>query len=179
MLHFRDLGYEPDDISVQVSQLLVATADSSDEYIDASVPEVLKLVRERMKLDVAFVSEFTANERILRYVDTASDCAVMAVGDTTPLEEAWCKHVVDGRLPPYIPDVSQDPVSQPLEADLPVRVGTFICAPIKLEGGAIYGTLCSFSQKPQENADPVDLKRMQYIAQLIGEKIKNRREKQA
>ena len=46
----RDLGYEDDDLTVKVAELLVATADGS-------VSEVLHLLRERMSMDVVFVSD--------------------------------------------------------------------------------------------------------------------------
>ena len=47
MLPFNDLGYQPDDLMVKVSELMVATSDESDEGIDDSVPEVLRLLRSR------------------------------------------------------------------------------------------------------------------------------------
>jgi hypothetical protein len=51
----NDLGYKPDDLTVQVTELLVATADASDELVDQSVSQVLRLLRDRMKMDVVFV----------------------------------------------------------------------------------------------------------------------------
>ena len=75
-----DLGYEPDDLMVKVSHMMVATADESDAEIDTAVLEVLRLLREKMHMDVVFVSEFADGQRIFRAVDTAPDHAVVAVG---------------------------------------------------------------------------------------------------
>lgn len=171
MISMQDFGYEPDDLVVKVSELLVATADGSDELIDNSVPEVLRLLRERMHMDVVFVSEFVDGRRVFRHVESKPENAVVAVGGSDPLEESWCQRVVDGRLPPYIPDASKAPESAPLEAQLPFRIGTHISAPIVLKDGEVYGTLCCFSFSPAENPDPNDLKRLQYTAQLAAGKI--------
>ncbi|MES2943167.1 MAG: GAF domain-containing protein, partial [Pseudomonadota bacterium] len=166
-----DLGYEEDDLSVKVSELLVATADGADELIDKSVPEVLRLLRERMDMDVVFVSEFTEGKRVFRQVETLPENQVISVGGADPLEESWCQRVVDGRLPPYIHDAGKNPASAALEKALPFRIGTHISAPIVLKNGDVYGTLCCFSFSPVENPNPNDLKRLQLTAQLTANKI--------
>lgn len=171
MLPIKDLGYDDDDLMVKVSELMVATADESDSGIEASVPEVLRLLREKMQMDVVFVSEFVDGERVFRHVDSEPENAIIAAGDGNPLEESWCQRVVDGRMPPYIADASKDPASATLEKALPFRVGTHISTPIVLKDGEVYGTLCCFSFSPAENPDPNDLKRLQYTAQLAAGKI--------
>ena len=175
MLPINDLGYESDDLMVKVSDLMVATADDSDTGIEHSVPEVLRLLRDKMHMDVVFVSEFLDGQRVFRHVDSEPEAAVFAAGDGNPLEETWCQRVVDGRLPPYIPDASKDPSSAQLEKELPFRIGTFISTPIVLKDGEVYGTLCCLSFKPLENSDPADLKRLQYTAKLAASKIDARR----
>lgn len=171
MLPVNDLGYEPDDLMVKVSEMMVATADESDVGIENSVPEVLRLLREKMSMDIVFVSEFVDGKRVIRHVASEPKNAVIAAGDSNPLEETWCQRVVDGRLPPYIPDATKDPVSAELEKKLPFRVGTFMSAPIVLRDGEVYGTLCCLSFSPVANPDPTDLKRLQYTAQLAAGKI--------
>jgi hypothetical protein len=105
---FAPTGFGPDDIEVQVSELLVATADQSDAELDQSIGEVLKLLRERMGMDVVFVSEFVDGQRVFRKVSQAPGVDLLAEGQGEPLEQSWCKRVVDGRLPQYIADTRQD-----------------------------------------------------------------------
>jgi GAF domain-containing protein len=164
-------GFGPEDVTVKISELLVATADESDALIDNSVQEVLHLMRESMKMDVAFVSEFTEGKRVFRYVDTAPGKPAIASGESDPLEESWCKRVVDGRLPQFIADAAQNPASASLEKQSPYRIGTFISTPIVLSGGRIYGTLCCFSHRVLENPDEADLKRLKLTARLTANKI--------
>ena len=169
LLH--DLGYEPDDLMVKVSEMLVATSDASDELIDESVPEVLRLLRERMNMDVVFVSEFTDGQRVFRHVAVSPGHQGITAGDTDPLEETWCQRVVDGRLPHYIADASQFPASAVLSKKLPFPIGTHISAPFVLKSGQVYGTLCCFSFSPLNESNPADLKKLQYTAQLTADKI--------
>jgi len=42
-----DDSYNPADLKVAISELLVATADGSDELVDGAVPEVLRLLRQQ------------------------------------------------------------------------------------------------------------------------------------
>ena len=67
-LSVHDLGYEPDDLKVTVSEMLVATADQSDEALDRNITDVLRTLRERMKMDVVFCSEFVDGRRVMRQV---------------------------------------------------------------------------------------------------------------
>ena len=52
---YYEEGFNPDDISIRVSEMLVATADGSDELIDGAVTEMLQLLRQRLEMDVVFV----------------------------------------------------------------------------------------------------------------------------
>jgi GAF domain-containing protein len=171
----NDLGYKPDDLTVKVTELLVATADSSDELVDQSVSQVLRLLRERMKMDVVFVSEFTEGHRVLRHVAAAGDPPVANAGDAAPLEATWCQRVVDGRLPGFIADAKALPASAALLKDVPFPIGTHISTPIVLQNGDIYGTLCCFSFHPQDKPDPEDLKKLEFTARLAAQKLDQRR----
>lgn len=175
----HELGYEPDDLDVQVSELLVATADGADALIDDSVPFVLGLLRERMQMDVVFVSEFSDGKRLLKHVSAAPGKEVIAAGDSSPLEESWCQRVVDGRLPEFIADTAKVPAAAALAEKLPFPIGTHISTPIVLQDGEVYGTLCCFSFHPKETPNPDDLLRLKYTAQLASGKIdRGRRAKQ-
>ena len=167
-----DLGYEPDDIVVKVSELMVATADSCDEQIDASISEVLRLLRDRMAMDVVFVSEFVDGQRVIRKVEQSEGTHSLNPGDGGPLEDSGCKQVVDGRMPQFMPDASSDPVASRLLAELSFPIGTHISTPIVLANGEIYGTLCCFSFQPNEAATIEDLARLQITAKLAAVRLK-------
>ena len=166
---FHEKDYEPDDLKVQVSELLVATSDGSDALIDNAVPEVLKLLRERMNMDVVFVSEFVDGQRVFRHVANPPGQEVLPVGGGDPLEESWCQRVVDGRMPEMVMDTATHPATAQLPRPFPI--GTHLSTPIVMENGDIYGTLCCFSYGVNAKTSERDLQNLRYTAQLTARKI--------
>ncbi len=172
---FAPTGFGPDDIEVRVSELLVATAEHSDAALDHSIGEVLRLLRERMGMDVVFVSEFVDGQRVFRHVAQAPGVDLLAEGQGEPLEQSWCQRVVDGRLPQYIADARKDPAAAPLLKNLTFPIGTHISTPVVLGNGEVYGTLCCFSFEPSGRASPEDLSRLKLTARLAAQRLENRR----
>lgn len=170
MAQFYEDEFNPDDLSVKVSELLVATADESDELIDSAVTDVLSLLRERLAMDVVFVSEFVDGQRVFRYVEAQDSTNAPTVGDGDPLETTWCQRVVDGRLPSYIPDVSQFQGQTQLPAT-PLTVGTYLSTPINLNDGRVYGTLCCYSAGPTDKLKQRDMQNLRSVAQLVARKM--------
>ena len=166
-------GFDASDISVNFAEMLVATADDSDERVDQVVREVLRLLRERLNMDVIFVAEFVDGQRIFRQVDARHKKFLLAEGKGSPLEESWCQRVADGRLPEYIPQVAALP-KQSLPK-IPFEIGTYLSTPIRLASGQIYGTLCCFSFGVCETVQLRDLKSLRFTAQLLASKLDSRR----
>ncbi len=160
-----------DDLSVVISDLLVATADTADAAIDSAVPEVLRLLRERLAMDVVFVSEFVDGRRVFRFVDSGPNAPVrLDVGASNPLEESYCQRVVDGRLPELIPDASARADAD----DLPpagFRLGAHLSTPIVLADGQTYGTLCCFSSSANAGLRQRDLVNLRNCAKLVAHKV--------
>lgn len=176
---FAPTDFGEDSLMVQVSEMLVATADHSDDLLDRSIGEVLKLLRERLAMDVVFVSEFVDGQRVFRRVAQAPGVNVIAEGDGAPLEQSWCKRVVDGRLPQFMADARQEPAAAPLLKALPFPIGTHISMPIVLSNGEVYGTLCCFSFEPNGQASEEDLSKLRLTARLAAQRLEARRPKAA
>ena len=93
-MHFLD--DDPDDIDVRVAELLTATADSSDPLVHPNVGEALGLLRRHIGMDVVFVSRFQDHKRTFKVVETNEHKTLVRAGQSDPLEDTWCQHVVDG-----------------------------------------------------------------------------------
>lgn len=173
-LNLHDMGYEPTDLHVTVSELMVATADQSDEMLDRTITDVLKTLRDRLNMDVVFCSEFVDGQRVFRQVATSGARPTIEVGGSDELEQSWCQRVVDGRLPRFMADARADPVASALLDQLPFPIGTHISTPIVLKSGEVYGTLCSFSFSPHDNPNPDDLKTLEMTAKLTALRLEGR-----
>ncbi|WKB52228.1 GAF domain-containing protein [Eleftheria terrae] len=162
--------FSSDDLSVIISDLLVATADASDALVDGSVAEVLSLLRERLSMDVVFVSQFVDGRRVFRFVDAGRAASPVQVGDSDPLEQSFCKFVVEGRLPQAIPDMAALPPVDGLPQP-PMRIGAHLSTPIVLKDGTVYGTLCCFSSSPNPALQQRELTQLRHCAQLVARKL--------
>lgn len=167
------LDYDPDDIDVRISELLVATHESADPMLDPQVQEVLAMLREKLHMDVAFVSRFTSDEQVYESVSRrkgSSGLDVIQAGNAYALESSWCQQVVAGRAPQFV----ADPQRLMDEGTLPrndLGIQAFFSTPVLMGDGQVYGTLCCLSLRPHEGDGEVDLRRLQWTARLLADRV--------
>ncbi|MET1114521.1 MAG: GAF domain-containing protein [Comamonas sp.] len=162
------LDYNPDDLDVTISELLVATSDASDPELPAAVTEVLKLIRTKLHMDVAFVSEITDGRRIFAALDSEPGFAPhLEAGMSGPAEESWCQRVVEGRLPEVMLDAAGF-VASGQAPDPGFLIGTHLSTPVRCADGKVYGTLCCFSRGVKAKTD-IDLLRR--TASLLADRL--------
>lgn len=134
-----------------------------------AVQRILRGVRERLGLDVAFVSQFLGGDRVFRYVDSGAGGSPVKVGDGDPLEDSYCQRVVNGTLPEFLADAGQHPVAARLPVTSSLPVGTHLSVPIRFSDGRIYGTFCCFSRSVQPSVDERDVTTLHLLSELVAE----------
>ncbi|WP_182087179.1 EAL domain-containing protein [Aureimonas sp. ME7] len=142
---------------------------SNDDTAD--MRGMLRLVRQNLGLDIAFVSEFSGDRRIFRCVDAPSRHSGIVEGDETDLRDSYCAHIVDGRLPEVMPDTRRVPQAQllPVTHDLPV--GSHVGVPIRLSNGMVYGTLCCVGHEPHHHLDTRDVAMLRVVAGIVAQRV--------
>jgi hypothetical protein len=161
------LDYNPDHLDVRICELLVATSDVADPELPPAVLDVLKLLRERLGMDVAFVSRIADGRRTIEAVNNAPDFPLLQPGMSDPVEQSWCQRVVDGRLPECMEDAAPY-IAAGRAPDPGFQIGTHLSTPVRLADGSVYGTLCCFSRGVQAGAD---INRLRYTARLLGDRL--------
>ncbi|MBW8311703.1 MAG: EAL domain-containing protein [Rhizobium sp.] len=136
------------------------------DVIDQLLQDALHAVRTHLGLDVAFISQFTAGQRVFRYVDSDAGFSPLCVGDGGPLEESFCQRVVDGRLPPLIHDARDHAEAMALAVTAQLPVGAHLSVPISLDG-EVFGTFCCFSREGKPTLDGQDLALVQCYANFV------------
>jgi GAF domain-containing protein len=164
-----DARFDPRELEVVVSDLLIATADSSDVLLDTAVTEVLRQLRHTLKMDAVFVAEFVEGRRVFRFVDCEGSVPI-AEGDSSPLEQSYCQRVVQGRMPELVKDVAKLPDAASLPPT-PIAVGAHLSTPIVMPDGQAFGTLCCFSEAPNEALRVRDLATLRHCAQLVARRL--------
>lgn len=175
-LHPSD--YAPDAFEVRVSELLVATSEGGDPLVSSAVSEVLKLLREKLDMDVVFVSEFVDGRRVFRRIEADADKRMFEEGQSHPLESTFCQRVVDGRMPNMIKNFPNYAGAKDLPK-VPFPLGSFLSVPVVLNDGRVYGTLCCFSHAVNDELTQRDLRKLEMSAQLTARRIDEVRAREA
>ncbi|HVL01921.1 MAG TPA: EAL domain-containing protein [Dongiaceae bacterium] len=142
-------------------------SNSENSFAD-TMSCLVQSVRKRLGMEVAFVSEFVDGNRMFRFVDSQDGVDIIAPGQGGPLDESYCQRVVDGRLPELIPDAQQLPSACVLPVTRSLPVGAHVSVPIRLTGGGVFGTFCTFSRYGDEHLDERDLAMVRVFADLAG-----------
>ncbi len=133
----------------------------------AGLERVLQVVRRHLSMDVAFISRFRENDRVLDYVDSDDGC-VLQPGQVIPFESGYCQKVMRGELPEYIPDTSCVPAARDIPETAAIPIGSHLSTPIVLEDGRLFGTLCCFSYRPVAALTERDMDVLRAFAEFLG-----------
>jgi diguanylate cyclase (GGDEF)-like protein/PAS domain S-box-containing protein len=142
-----------------------------DDTAMSFLTDALAAIRTHLRMDVAFISEFTEGRRVFRQVDSSNGNAPIQVGGSDALDDSYCQRVIDGRLPELIPDAFDIPAALELPATAALPVRAHLSVPIRLQDGRIYGTFCCFSSTPDRTLNHRDLDMMRMFADLSARQI--------
>ncbi len=153
-------------------EYLMATASTADHVSLAALQDILKRVREFLKMDIAFVAEFVDGRRVFRQVDAHQPHqSFVTAGDSHALEDTYCQRAIDGRLPLAIPNSRRNKEARELAATDALQIGCYLTAPIVLEGGVVYGTLCCYSHEPKDYLGQSEVAALEAVAKLFTQAI--------
>lgn len=138
----------------------------------------LEAIRTHLGMEVAYVSEFKGDNSLFRAVDAPGLEDTIKPGDSQPLDDIFCRHILAGRLPEVMPDVSQEPLAMSLPIMQRVPIGSHLSVPIKLEDGETYGMFCCLSFKPDATLNERDLQVMRVFADMAAQDIEAERKLQ-
>lgn len=136
--------------------------------LDLLLRYALRALRKHFDMEVAFISQFKAGQRYFLYVDAGAGFSPVAVGDSDPLAESYCKKVVEGQLAELIPNAQDDAEAMALTATTALPVGAHLSVPIWVHKTVVFGTLCCFSRVPNYSFVEKDIQTLHLYADFIG-----------
>lgn len=131
----------------------------------------LEAVRRHLGMDVAYLSEFVGEDTVFREVDAPGLEDLIKVGDSLPLEQVYCRHILAGRLPELIPDTSADPFAAALPITEQIPIGAHVSIPIRRADGEVYGMFCCLSSAPRPMLNERDLHIVRAFAGMVAEEM--------
>jgi GAF domain-containing protein len=135
------------------------------------IESLLSLVRENLQMDVAFVSEFAGDQLVFRALEGDGRSFGWREGEGFPLDESYCKRVLEGRLPNVVPDARVEDSTKELWVTREARIGSYVAVPVVLSDGRPYGTLCCVSHKADPELRERDLGLMEGVAREVSRQI--------
>jgi GAF domain-containing protein len=136
-----------------------------------NIESLLSLVRENLQMDVAFVSEFAGNEFVFRALEGDAQSFGWREGEGFPLDESYCKGVLEGRIPNVVPDARREGATKDLWVTREANIGSYVAVPVVLSDGRPYGTLCCVSHKADPDLRERELGLMEGVARELSRQI--------
>jgi transcriptional regulator with GAF, ATPase, and Fis domain len=139
-----------------------------------TIEHLLSDVRRALRMDVAFVSEFAGDELVFRAIEGDAESFGWREGESFPLDESYCKRVLDGRIPQVVPDARREDATKNLRVTSEADMGCYCAAALVLSDGRLYGTLCCVSHEPDPWLRERDLRLMERTARWLVEDLERR-----
>jgi GAF domain-containing protein len=149
-----------------VSDLAELAVDRSQ-----SIAGLLYAARVQLGLEVALLGELTADAQVYRAIEGDGASFGLEVGASVPLEESYCHHVVDGRLPNAMRDVRAHPLAGAMAITDEAGVGAYVSVPIHFSDGRLWGTLCAGRHSDAPWLSEHDIEFLHVLARLIGDAL--------
>ena len=137
-----------------------------------TIERLLSTVREALEMDVAFVSEFAGDQFVFRALEGDAESFGWREGEGFPLDESYCKRVLDGDLPNVIPDARSEGRTRDLWVTSEANIGSYAAVPVVLSDGRPYGTLCCVSHRADPRLRERDLGLMEGVARELSRQLK-------
>lgn len=147
----------------------------TDDGQPESIGIALASIRRHLGMEVAYVSEFIDDVSVFREVDAPGLEDLIKVGDSQSLEDIYCRHILEGRLPELMADTADHPVAVALPITQAVPIGAHMSVPIRLPDGEVFGMFCCLSPNPNPSLNARDLAVMRVFAEMVAGQIAQRK----
>ncbi len=164
-----------------IRDFLIVEEDQSADH-DAQVDAILDAVRAHLGMEIAFAARFEGEQRRFTHIRTELPVP-QRPGDCEPVEQSYCHHILEGRLPELIHDAQDIPFAHELAITKALPVGCHISVPLKLKDGSLYGSFCCLSREADHSLTQRDVNTVKAFADLASDQIElamgKRREREA
>ncbi len=157
------------------SAKLTKLSEIVSERAPGTIERALEAVKEELGMDVAFVSEFTRRQMVFRKLVGEAESFGWREGESIPLDDTYCRLLMEGRLPSVINDAKADERVKHLDVTGEARIGSYVGVPIRFSDGRLYGTLCALSHAPDHSLRERDARFVRVLARLVAEQLEGER----
>jgi len=120
---------------------------------------------------VAYISRIVGDRSIFLEVDAPGMEHLIKPGDSMSLDDVYCRHILEGRLPELIPDTSAEPIAMAMPITAAVPIGAHVSVPIRDRDGQVLGMFCCLSPEPNQSLNPRDLQVARILADIVAQQM--------
>ena len=113
---------------------------SSGEASERRLDTLMRLTRDLLDTDVAILTEIRSGRETARRI--AGEWPGISEGQSLPLDETFCKRMLEGRIDSYIRDAQADERVSDLAMTRELGIGAYLGVPIRLEDMRLYVLCC-------------------------------------
>jgi GAF domain-containing protein len=139
-----------------------------------TIEDMLRDVREALRMDVAFISKFAGDQLVFRKLEGDAESFGWREGESFPIDESYCKRVLDGRIPQVVSDARREDATKDLRVTTEADMGCYCAVALVLSDGRPYGTLCCVSHEADPRLRESDLGLMERTARWLVEQLERR-----
>ncbi|WP_296420984.1 EAL domain-containing protein [Pseudooctadecabacter sp.] len=157
---------------------MTGVAPAAIALVPRMVPETgdlttnaLAFLRNHLDMDMAFLSEIKGHQMELRAVDAPGFEHLASVGDLLDLDDVYCLHILEGRLPELIRDTNDIPLCQTIAITSRVNVRAHVSVPIWRTDQSVFGMFCILGRAPRLSLNNRDLEVVKAFAALVADDV--------
>ena len=143
-----------------------------NQSAECNVRGLLQAAREQLCVDIAYFTKFSEGAEHIDVLAGDSSPFAFGEGSAIPLDDTYCRRMIEGTAPNIVPDTAREPRMQDLT--VAETIGSYLGVPVRLSDGRIYGAVCCASQDPNEALTQSAEMRMRTLAQGLATLVEDR-----
>lgn len=151
--------------------------DTNPAADHSAVDRILEAVRAHLGMEIAFAARYLSDGGRFsgrQFTHLSSDLPLPAgPGDIEPVEDGYCWHILEGRLPELIQNAQDLPFAHGIGITQALPVGCHISVPLRLSDGSVYGSFCCLSRTADYSLTDRDLATVRAFADLAAGQIES------
>ncbi|WP_420860992.1 sensor domain-containing phosphodiesterase [Algirhabdus cladophorae] len=150
----------------------IALSRAADGLLtDDTITNALSFVRQHLDMDVAYLSEFVGDNLVFRAVDAPGFEELVHVDGQIPLDQVYCRHILEGNLPELMRNTLDFPLADQIPVTHSAHVRSHVSVPVRKRDGTPYGMFCCLSQQTRPTLNDRDLEVVRVFANLSADHI--------
>lgn len=142
-----------------------------DFDVDEIIQSTLTAARRHLGMKVAYVSKITGNLTRYLYVDAPGYEHLIKPGDVRSLDDVFCRHILEGRIPNLLSDAACHPVTRDMAITHAVPIGAHVSIPICGSDGKVIGMFCCLDTDANPTLNARDLGIVRLFAEIAGAQL--------